>query len=121
MIKAEGEQIQIGYQAEILGCEDRGALVQVAQRNCGFLTPGTFLNHAGWGLEQPQVVEGVPAHGRKLELGGLQDPLYPKLFCDSMEFLDSCLCIKPLWFSVKEDKNFSSEVPLGVLLEALPS
>jgi len=39
------------------------ALAQVAQRNCGFPLPGSVQGQAGWGFEQPGLVEGVPAHG----------------------------------------------------------
>ena len=30
-----------------------------------------FQGQAGWGFEQPGLVEGVPAHGRDLELDDL--------------------------------------------------
>jgi len=37
------------------------ALEQVAQRSCGCPLPG---REVGRGLEQPGLVQGVPAHGR---------------------------------------------------------
>ena len=42
------------------------ALAQVAQRSCGCPLPGSVHDQAGWGFEQPGLVEGVPAHGRGL-------------------------------------------------------
>jgi len=39
------------------------ALKQVAQRSCGCPLPGSVQGQAGWGFEQPDLVEGVPAHG----------------------------------------------------------
>jgi len=40
---------------------------QVAQRSCGCPLLGSVEGWAGWGFEQPDLVEGVPAHGRGLE------------------------------------------------------
>jgi len=40
------------------------ALAQAAQRSCGCPLPGSVQGQAGWGFEQPGLVEGVPAHGR---------------------------------------------------------
>lgn len=40
-------------------CEGE-TLEEVAQRSCGSV-------QAGWGSEQPGVVEGVPVHSRELE------------------------------------------------------
>ena len=31
-------------------------------------SPGSVQGQAGWGFEQPGVVEGVPAHGGRVEL-----------------------------------------------------
>jgi len=42
------------------------ALAQVAQRSCGCPLPGSVQGQVGWGLEQPGLVEGVPANGRRL-------------------------------------------------------
>ncbi|PKU34435.1 dna replication licensing factor mcm4 [Limosa lapponica baueri] len=39
-------------------------LEQVARRNCGGPIPGSVQGQAGWGFEQPDLVGGVPAHGR---------------------------------------------------------
>lgn len=46
---------------------------------CGS-TPG----RAGSGLEQPGLETGVPAYSRGLQLGDLNGPSQPALFCDSM-------------------------------------
>jgi len=43
--------------------------------------PGDIQGEVGWGSEQPDVVEDVPAHCRG---GGLRGPLHPKLFYDSV-------------------------------------
>ena len=40
------------------------ALEQIARRGCGCPLPGSVQGQAGWGFEQPDLVEGVPAHGR---------------------------------------------------------
>jgi len=48
---------------EVLYCEGDEALEQVAQRSCGCPLPGSVQGQAGWGFEQPGLVEGVPAHG----------------------------------------------------------
>jgi len=39
-------------------------LEQVAQRNCGSPLPGSVQGQVGWDFEKPDLVEGVPAHGR---------------------------------------------------------
>ncbi|RMC00095.1 hypothetical protein DUI87_23505 [Hirundo rustica rustica] len=46
-------------------CEDWQALAQGAQSSCGCpWIPGSVQGQVGhWGLEQPETVEGVPAHG----------------------------------------------------------
>jgi len=46
-------------------------MAQVAQRSCGCSLPGSVQGQAGWGFEQLGPVEGVPAHGRGLELDDL--------------------------------------------------
>jgi len=46
-------------------------MAQVAQRSCGCPIPGSAEGQAGWGSEQPGLVEGVPAHGRGFELDDL--------------------------------------------------
>ena len=56
---------------EILPCEGGEALAQVAQRSCGCPLPGSVQGQVGRGFEQPGLVEGVPAHGRGLELDDL--------------------------------------------------
>ena len=52
-------------------CEGDEALAQVAQRSCGFPISGSVPGQVGQGLEQPALVEGVPACGRGLELDEL--------------------------------------------------
>jgi len=52
------------YKKEILYCEDGEALAQVAQRSCGCPLPGIVQGQVGEDIEQPGLVEGVPAHGR---------------------------------------------------------
>jgi len=42
----------------------RKKLKQVAERSCGCPLPGSVQGQAGWGFEQPGLLEGVPAHGR---------------------------------------------------------
>ena len=56
---------------EVLHCEGGEALAQGAQRGCGCPIPGSVQGRVGWGFEQPGLVEGVPAHGRGLELDDL--------------------------------------------------
>jgi len=46
------------YKKEIFCC-DGGE----AQRSCGCPLPANVQGQAGWGLEQPGLVEGVPVHG----------------------------------------------------------
>ena len=71
-------------QVEVLRCEGGEALEGLAQRGCGCSLPGSVQGQAGWGFEQPGLVEGVPAHGRGLELDDLYGPFQPKPFYDSM-------------------------------------
>jgi len=51
---------------EILYYEVGEALAQVALRSCGCPLPGRVQGQAGWSSEQPGVVEGVSAHGRRV-------------------------------------------------------
>ena len=44
---------------------------QVAPKSCGCLIPVSVQAQAGWGFEQPDIVEGVPAHGRGTGLDDL--------------------------------------------------
>ena len=44
-------------------------LAQAAQRSCDCPLPGSVQSQAGWGSEQPGLVEGVPAHGRGVGTG----------------------------------------------------
>jgi len=36
----------------------------IGQRSCGCPLPGSVQGQAGWGFEQPGLVDGVHAHGR---------------------------------------------------------
>ena len=49
-------------QEEIFYDEGGETLAQVAQRGCGGPTPGNTERQAGWGSEQPDLVEDVLAH-----------------------------------------------------------
>jgi len=49
------------YKEEILYSEGGEAVEQVAQRSCGCPLPGSVQGQAGWGFEQPGLVEGVSA------------------------------------------------------------
>jgi len=49
---------------EILYYEGGEALEQVSQGSCGCPHPGSAPGQIVWGFEQPNLVEGVPAHGR---------------------------------------------------------
>ena len=62
-------EIQIRHEAEVVPCEGAEALAQGAWRSCGCPIPGSVQDQVGHrGLEKPALVEGVPAHGRGLEL-----------------------------------------------------
>jgi len=50
-------------------------LAQVAQRGGRCPIPGHIQGQVGWGSEQPDLVEDVPAHGRGVGLDGLQRSL----------------------------------------------
>jgi len=52
------------YKKEILYCEGGETLAQVAQRVCGCPLPGSVQDQVEWGIEQPGLMESVPAHGR---------------------------------------------------------
>jgi len=47
------------------------ALAQVAQRGCVCPITGSIQGRVGGGFEQPGLVEGVPAHGRRAGLDDL--------------------------------------------------
>lgn len=42
-------------------------LIQVAQRGGGEPMCGNVQGHIGQGLEQPDLIEDVPAHNRRLD------------------------------------------------------
>jgi len=46
-------------------------LAQVAQRGSGGPIPGSVQGQAGWGFEQPDLVEGVPPRCRGVRLDDL--------------------------------------------------
>jgi len=39
-------------------------IVQSWEKEVEIPIPGSFQGQAGWGFEQPGLMEGVPAHGR---------------------------------------------------------
>lgn len=49
-------------------------------RSCGCPTPGNVPSQDGQGPEQPDIVSGIPARGRRLELGDLIMPLPSQTF-----------------------------------------
>lgn len=56
----------MGYGQEISLCEGGEALAVVSQSSCGCLIPGSVQGQVGCGLEQPGLVEAVPAHGQEV-------------------------------------------------------
>jgi len=48
--------------------------------------PGGVWRDVGWGPGQPDLVVGSFAHGRGVEL---EDPLWPKPFCESVKMLEN--------------------------------
>jgi len=71
------------YKKETLYSEGGEALAQVTQRSCGCPLPVSVQGQAGRGFEQPGLVEGVPAHGRGVELDDHEGPFQPQPFYDS--------------------------------------
>ena len=61
----------MGYKEEIFYLEGGETLQQVAQRGGRCSIPGNIQGHVGWGSEQPDVVEDVPAHCRGIGLDDL--------------------------------------------------
>ncbi|XP_051493829.1 GPN-loop GTPase 2 isoform X1 [Apus apus] len=61
-IKTGRGEMEVGHEEETLGCEGGESLAQVAQGSCGCPIPGSVEGQVGWGLEQPGLVGGVPAH-----------------------------------------------------------
>lgn len=56
-------RVRLGIRKEeILYCADGEA--QAAQRSIGGPIPGSALDQAGWGSEQPSLGKDVPAHSR---------------------------------------------------------
>lgn len=51
----------IRYYAEILYCHANEVLKQVAQRSCGYHITGRVPDCVGWAVEQPGLLEDVPA------------------------------------------------------------
>jgi len=56
------ESWELELQEEIFYNEDGDTLAQVAQRGGRCLVPGNIQGQVGWGSEQPDLVEDVPAH-----------------------------------------------------------
>ena len=63
--------LQTGYKEEIFYSEGAETLQQVSQRGGRCPIPGNTQGQAGRGSEQPDLVEGVPAHCRGVGLDGL--------------------------------------------------
>ena len=59
---------------EFFFSEDGETVDQVAKRGGGCLIPGSIQGQVGWGSEQPDLVEDVPAHGRVVGLADLRGP-----------------------------------------------
>ena len=57
-------QIQARYKEEIFYNEGGETLEQVAQRGGRGPIPGNIQGQVGWGSEQPDLVEDVPAYCR---------------------------------------------------------
>ena len=53
---------------------------QAAQKSCGCPIPGSAQGQVGCGSGQPELVGGVTAHGRRLEIDGLSDLFQHKPF-----------------------------------------
>ena len=67
-----GKKGGLGYSYScILYCEGGEPLEQDAQRNYGYPIPGSVQGQVQWSSEQPDLVEGVPAHGKGLEVDDL--------------------------------------------------
>ena len=56
----------------------------VSQRGSGGPIPGDIQGQVGWGSEQLDLVDDVPAPCRGLDLDDLKGPFQPKAFYDSM-------------------------------------
>ena len=63
--------IKTGYKEETVYAEGGEILALVAQRGGRCPMPGNVQGQVGWGSDQPDPGEDVPAHGRGLELDGL--------------------------------------------------
>jgi len=62
---------------KILPWEGGEALAQVAQRGGRCPIPGNIPSQAGWGSEQPDPAEDVPAHCRDCTGWALKGPSHP--------------------------------------------
>ena len=58
------------------------SLEQVVQRGCECTLSAGIQGQAGWVLEQPGLLGGIPVYSRGLELDDLKGPFQPKPFCD---------------------------------------
>ena len=57
----------MSYNKETRYSEGGEVLAQVARRSCGCPLPGSVQVQVGQGIEQPGLVEGVPAHAKGVE------------------------------------------------------
>jgi len=53
-----------------------------AQRGGRCLIPGNIQGQVGWGSDQPDLVEDVPAHSRRIGYMTFKGPFQTKLFSD---------------------------------------
>lgn len=67
----------------ILPCDSGEELAQVVQRSGGCPIHGSVQNQFWWGLGQPGILEGVPAHGKEVVTSGRAEQdteTIPKMF-----------------------------------------
>lgn len=96
---------------EVFYSEGGEDLAQLAHRSCGCPTFGSIQGEVGWGLELPGLLEGVPAHGRGVELDELQGPFQPKAVCEFMIFL---------WLLVPDCSHLDAgDIPSGALFHGI--
>lgn len=68
-------QIQTGYKQEFFYGEGGETSAQIDQRDGGCSIPGNVQDQVGWESEQPDLVEDVPAHCRRVGIDVFQKSL----------------------------------------------
>lgn len=68
MILTKRGLIQTIYKEEVFHNEGGKTLEHVVQIGGGYPIPGNIQDQAGWGSEQSDLVEDVPAHCKAFEL-----------------------------------------------------